>query len=532
MADGDGKMGPAAADTAPFMTDESRHSPFTGLTRRGVLRGVGQAFAAAAVSPIVRPALLLGQIDGGRTAADRPVSEVMTRLSTYMSEARDRALPHEVVERARRHILDTIAAMVSGTELVPGRAALRFARSYGGAPVATVVGDRVVCGPIEAAMVNGTLAHADETDDTLAPGPWHPGCNVVPAALALGEQFGASGARVVRAVVLGYDVGTRVMAAIQPGLQTGLKLPYGIAGVFGAAAAGGALAGFDPQKMRWALSYAAQQSAGLETFPRDPDHIEKGFIFGGMPARSGVTAVLLVHNGWTAVHDAIVGPESFVTAHAPAGKAELLVDRLGERYEITRANIKRWTVGFPIHAPLDAIEALLKRQPIDPERVQELVVRYQPGSITDNSGPSDINVQHALAVMLIDRRLTFKSIHDTDRMRDPAVVRLRGKVRLVPAQPGGPVPPLLQFTMDDGSRIVQDGVGPVLGTAANPLSREQLVAKCRSLMTPVLGAAQTGRLIDRVMTLDTMPDVRALRPLLQHARREGPPRLSEYPDAG
>ena len=166
--------------------------------------------------------------------------------------------------------------------------------------------------------------------------------------------------------------------------------------------------------MRWALSYAAQQSSGLETFPRDPDHIEKGFIFGGMPARSGVTAVLLVHNGWTAVHDVRwSGPRVSSPPNAPAGKAELLVDRLGERYEITRANIKRWTVGFPIHAPLDAIEALLKRQPIDPERVQELVVRYQPGSITDNSGPSDINVQHALAVMLIDRRLTFKSIHDT-----------------------------------------------------------------------------------------------------------------------
>jgi len=509
-------------------------SPSSGLTRRSVLRGAGRALAAAAVSPLAGPgAALFAQTDAARTAADRPVSDVMIRLSTYMSEARDRALPDEVVERAKRHILDTLAAMVSGTELGPGRAALRFARSYGGAPVATVVGDRIVCGPIEAAMVNGTLAHADETDDTLAPGPWHPGCNVVPAALALAEQFGASGARTVRAVVLGYDIGTRVMAAIQPGIATGLKLPYGIAGVFGAAAAGGALAGFDPQKMRWALSYAAQQSSGLETFPRDPDHIEKGFIFGGMPARSGVTAVLLVHHGWTAVHDAMVGPESFVTAHAPAGKAELLIDRLGERFEITRANIKRWTVGFPIHAPLDAIEALLKRQAVDPEQVKELVVRYQPGSITDNSGPSDINVQHALAVMLIDKRLTFRSIHDTARMRDPAVVRLRGKVRLVPAPQGAPMPPpLLQFSMTDGSRIVQDGVGPVLGTAANPLSREQLVAKCRSLMAPVLGAAQTGRLIDRVMTLEAMPDLRALRPLLQHARREGPPRLSEYPDAG
>ncbi len=71
------------------------------------------------------------------------------------------------------------------------------------------MGDTIVCGPIEAALANGTMAHADETDDTLA-GPWHPGCNVVPvAALALGEQFGTSGVHFLRAVVLGYDVGTR-----------------------------------------------------------------------------------------------------------------------------------------------------------------------------------------------------------------------------------------------------------------------------------------------------------------------------------
>ena len=207
----------------------------------------------------------------------------MTKLSTYMSQARDRALPDDVLEQAKWHVLDTVAAMVSGSELAPGRAAIAFARAYGGKAVATVVGDTILCGPIEAALANGTMAHADETDDTLAPGPWHPGCNVVPAALAVGEQFGTSGAHFLRAVVLGYDIGTRVMAAIQPGLANSHKLTYGIGGVFGAAAAAGCAASLDAQKMRWVLDYTAQQSSGIESFPRDTDHIEKGFIFGGMP---------------------------------------------------------------------------------------------------------------------------------------------------------------------------------------------------------------------------------------------------------
>jgi 2-methylcitrate dehydratase PrpD len=251
-----------------------------------------------------------------------------------------------------------------------------------------------------------------------------------------------------------------------------------------------------------------------------------------MPARGGVTSALLVENGWTAVHDIMSGPESFVLANAPTGNADLLVDKLGERYEITRANIKKWTVGQPIHAPLDAMEALLAKQPIDAGAVQEIVVRYQPGSITDNSGPSDINVQHALAVMLIDKALTFRSIHDVARMRDPAVVRLREAVRLEPGGGrGAPRVPLLQIRLADGTRLVQDDVGPVLGTAANPMSREQIIAKSRDLMAPVLGAAQTGRLIDRVMALETVKDLRELRPLLQRTRRDGTPRLSEYPRA-
>jgi 2-methylcitrate dehydratase PrpD len=476
---------------------------------------------------------------GPQTAADLPISEVMTRLSTYMSQARDRALPDEVLEQAKRHVLDTVAAMVSGSELAAGRTAIAFARAYGGKPMATIVADTLVCGSIEAALVNGTMAHADETDDTLAPGPWHPGCNVVPAALALGEQFGTSGAHFLRAVVLGYDVGTRVMAAIQPGMANSHKLTYGIGGVFGAAAAAACAASLDAQKMRWVLSYSAQQSSGIESFPRDIDHIEKGFIFGGMGARSGVTAALLVHAGWNGVNDIMSGPDNFLLANAPTGNAELLVDKLGERYEITRANIKRWTVGQPIHAPLDAMEALLKRQPIDPKQVQEIVVRYVPGSITDNSGPSDINVQHALAVMLTDKALTFRSIHDKVRMQDPAIVALRAKVRLEPGpaagrgSPGSTVarPPLIQITLTDGTRLTQDSVGPgVLGTAANPMTRVQLVAKCRDLMTPVLGAAPTARIIERVLALEKTRNIRELRPFLQRTSHSGPPRLSEYPN--
>src|SRR5436190_1377183 len=146
------------------------------LTRRRLLQSVGAG--------------LLGAVPYSRRIfAAEAAGPVMTRLSTYMSSAGSSALPADVIEKAKQHIIDTFAAMISGADLPPGRAAIQFAREYGGQKIATVAASNVLCGPIEAALANAVMAHADETDDSW-PSGWHPGCNVVPAALSLGEQTG------------------------------------------------------------------------------------------------------------------------------------------------------------------------------------------------------------------------------------------------------------------------------------------------------------------------------------------------------
>src|SRR5260370_29767977 len=143
----------------------------------------------------------------------------MEKLSAYMAEARNRALPDNIVQETEHHILDTIAAMVSGADLPPGRMAIEFARSYGGEKIATVVASNRLCGPIEAALANGELAHSHETDDDFTTGGAHPGCAIVPAALASGEHFGVSGTHFLRAVALGYDIAMRAMRTIGPGMK-------------------------------------------------------------------------------------------------------------------------------------------------------------------------------------------------------------------------------------------------------------------------------------------------------------------------
>lgn len=182
-----------------------------------------------------------------------------------MSDAGGKALPEEVVEQAKLYTLDTVGAMVSGSSLRPGKFAIAFARSYGGEPVATVVASRVACGPLEAALANAVLAHSDETDDSNAPSVSHPGASIVPATLAVGERFDIDGARFLRAVTLGYDVGARMTITLTPHAFSaeGHKSTHSVAATFGSAADAGCAAGPTAQQMRWLLDYAAQQSSGI-----------------------------------------------------------------------------------------------------------------------------------------------------------------------------------------------------------------------------------------------------------------------------
>ena len=496
---------------------QHRHPPmrtttkFVGPSRRDLLQSAGWVLVGATLVPRV-------------LLAAEAVSPVMERLSTYMGEAQGRELPEEVVEKAKRHTLDTLGAMISGSELPPGRAAIQFARSYGGEKVATVAASNIVCGAIEAALANGLLAHSDETDDSHAPSHCHPGCAIVPAALAAGEQFGIDGSHFLRAVTLGYDIGPRVTMTMGGGDVEAKdhRSSHSIAGTFGAAAAAGCAASLSSQQMRWLLSYTAQEASGTAAWQRDIDHIEKGFDFGGMPARNGVTAAILVHAGWTGVDDIFSGPDNYLQAYAPQADASGLIDKLGERFEVTRTNIKKWTVGSPIQAPLDALVNLQKKHPFTADQVQKVVVRLATGqaSIVNNRTIVDICLQHLVAVMLVDKTVSFHSAHETARMQDPAVLRERAKVQLIGEVELEKLMParvaIVEVTLTDGAHL-SERVEAVRGTAENPMSREEVVDKVRDLMAPVLGIATCNKLIDRVLSLESVKDMRELRPLLQRS---------------
>ena len=239
------------------------------------------------------------------------------RIAAYLTAVPTQSLPQEVATKAKCHLIDTLAAIISGTRLKAGRKATAFIAGQGGTPEASVWGTGIKTTAINAALANGIAAHADETDDSHLEGRFHPGCAVVPAALGVGEAKGRSGKAVLNAVAAGYDIGARFSIALGvSGPRTATHSTHSLGALFGATGAATALMDFNVAQASSALSYAIQQASGIPYWERDTEHVEKAFDFGGMGARNGVAAAVMVDAGMSGVLDPLEGPLNYLSAFA------------------------------------------------------------------------------------------------------------------------------------------------------------------------------------------------------------------------
>ena len=455
------------------------------------------------------------------------ISPVMREVSGYIAGAMKRPLPEAVVEKTKHHVLDTFAAMVSGSRLLPGKKAIAYAKTLGGAKEACVIGSRLVTSAQHAALANGMLGHADETDDSHAPSLCHPGCAIVPAALAMAEREESSGAALLRAVALGYDIGTRINMALHDyHFRDVGHSSHSFGPSFGAAAAAGSLAGINADQARWLLSYSAQQCSGISCWMRDEEHVEKAFDFGGMPARNGVVAATMVAAGFTGVDDVFSGERNFFIAYDETSRVgkppepQRLTQGLGSTFEIMNTNIKRWSVGSPIQAPLDSLLDLIRTHGVKADDLEKITVRVarQGANTTDNRNMPDICMQHMCAVMLLDGIVTFISSHDEKRMKHPKVLAVRGRVELIGDEELTRVLPsrqgIVELRLKNG-RTLQHHTRAVRGTAQNPMTRAEVDEKAYHLMAPILGKLRARKLCDTVWALEKVSSMRKLRPLLR-----------------
>jgi len=427
-----------------------------------------------------------------------------------------RRLPAPVVPRAKLHILDTIAAIVSGSALEAGQAGQRYVESVAGRGVATVLGTITRAPLVEAALANGMAAHANESDDSHEDSQTHPGCGVVPAALAAAELCSSSGKDFIAATVLGYEMTTRFADAIGSAMtfKASSLSSHAYGPLFGAGYAAGALMGFDKAQFMMLLNYLAQEASGLTTWRQDARHTLKSYVFAGMPASNGIKAAALVRSGFTGGGDVLDRlSRNLLDAICPDPKPEALTRELGERYTIMETDIKKYSVGFPIASPVAAVERLISEAALDAAEIEQVRVHYHEDwykVIGDETRMPDVNLRYCLAVTLLDKRMSFDASHDAARMTSPDVVSVAERIRFLGPKPGQD---RFAVTIEIAARDrvftgFQDRNVP--GRYQNPLSKVEVEEKAMELMASVVGVDRARTAIDTIDRLEHVPNVHSL----------------------
>src|SRR5512140_2086403 len=312
---------------------------------------------------------------------------IVDEFARYAPFEAGRPLPAEVAHHAKRALIDWFSALFPGIGGATGRQWMRAHASELGHGRSSLPGQRTTAFPGTAAWINGSVSHAVEFDDIFRDAIYHPGCPTIAAALAVAEDRGCSGAELLKAITIGYEISTRIGAAVQPSPYRFFHTP-GPVGCFGSAAATAALlAGGNADVMRHSLATAASFAAGLQQAFRS-DAMTKA-LHAGHAAWVGVTAGTGAASGVTGALDILEGAAGFGAALAEQPKWELATEGLGSRYNILAITQKNHGCCGHTFAAIDAMLDIRARQPIAAAQVESIrVATYQTAlDVTGNFEP-------------------------------------------------------------------------------------------------------------------------------------------------
>jgi len=378
-----------------------------------------------------------------------------------------------------------------------------------------------------AALVNGSAAHAFELDDWHAASLSHVSACVIPAVLAVAEHHHFPGARVLAAIVTGYEVMARVGQTTIPELIIRGFHPSGTHGPIGAAAGVANLLELTPQQTTWAMGIGASCAGGLMEFSQDPQGTMVKRFHTGRAAEAGVLAALLAQKGMTAPKAALDGKFGYARAFSNAPRPEFLTRELGEDYQIRYTNVKPYACCGALHAGIDAVEQLVADHDIAPEAIKEIVfggndshLQRHTSADPDSVMAAQYSMPYAIAVALKGRALDPR-LFDEGSYRDPELLDLASRVRVelhpdvvrvYPAMLGG----YIKIRLKDG-RVVDKLILEAKGTAAQPLGREGILAKATALCEPLTTPAARKELFDLVLRFDQVKDAATLAAAMARA---------------
>ena len=443
-----------------------------------------------------------------------PVGSTTAALVEFVSELRYAAIPDEARHYARRHLLDTVGVMIAGAAgdvASRAEAVLAAARPAGRIPVP---GRARRADLLDAAFLGGTAAHGIELDDGFRQGSVHPGCVVIPAALALGCARRSDGPALMQAIVAGYETVIAIGRACHPDLRQRGFHPTAAVGVFGSAAAAGKLGALSPDRLANAFGLAASSAGGLFAFVNGGGDIKR--LHAGHAAREGLQAALLAQQGVEGPPGVLEARDGFMQAFARADKVWVIT--LPPTFGITDCYIKPYPCCRHIQPAVEALIGLLADENIASDEVERVeVATYRIAAEHAETGWDDFASAQLSFPYLIGLALKFRAIkleHFADAVRrEPGFATIARKLSVTAPPDVDRLYPQLRparvtVTTARGSFTRQ--ADEALGSRIVPLDDAALAAKFLDLVGPVLGTARAKALAEQLWSLDALSDVAPL----------------------
>ena len=415
---------------------------------------------------------------------------VTRKLAEFIAETKYEDLPSDVVKQVKMCLLDYIGCALGGSGEEDIRILANFVKNLGGAKEATVIGYPIKVPTLSAGLVNGAMGHALQIDDgdrfTLA----HLGTEIIPAALAVGERERCEGKELIAAIALGYEAAMRIGYAVIPSHHNRGFCPNSTLGVFGAAVAASKILKLSWERTADALGSAGTQASGLEEFVIDGSASQ--FLNPGHATLSGILSALLAKEGFSGSHTILEGQRGFCKAFSDKDDTSIIIDKLGEEYQILKVYFKPYPTCRCMHSAVDAIFKLAKEHFIQPEDVKEVRVRTYSYNIDFMCGPPPQTIAHArlhmpycLACSLVEGQLTVKDFTN-EKLRDAKILALMKKIKFIAADDelNQFAPHLMgtivtMVTKDD--KHYEERVALPKGEPENPMSEKELKEKFETL---------------------------------------------------
>jgi 2-methylcitrate dehydratase PrpD len=354
-------------------------------------------------------------------------------LARYAAATSIDRLPEEVKERARLIIVDEVACAYFGRRSLAGDLAARYAEQAGGPAESRIYATGKRVSAVNAALANGAAGHGEEVDGAHVVGG-HPGAAIVHAATAVAERQRATGAELLNAVVLGYDVGVRIDEACGGlfSIKDRFKLNADFLYAFGCAAAAGRLLGLDPLRHCHALALTCFSTNAPGAFYAEKRHVSKS-LCNGQFAAGGVQGALMAAAGLEGHEDTLGAPYGVLDAWGAEGRHDFVTRGLGESFEVMRANFKLMNAGYPIHSPTEAALTLVKKHGIMPDRISAVEVGLPTTSkkVVDSRTMHNICLQDMLTAALVLGGLKLRDSPFPDVLDNPQFARIRPHVTLI-----------------------------------------------------------------------------------------------------